>query len=177
MNRNELFDKNQALVHHVYNTCFKHKLSSHLRNNNEDDFIQEGYMALWTACEKFDPNKGVEFSTYAYTCIKCEMTELLMKLTNNGRFTKSVDVTCSLDDATNGIWKQHELTPAPEREDISWIWESNVLSELEQKIMRKRYEGYTMREIGEQLGYSGAYIHKKYKSAIEKLKRLSEREL
>lgn len=170
MDRNKLFNDNQKLVPHVFNTYFKHKLRPHMLNNHEDDFIQEGYLALWDACKNYNPEKGAEFSTYACVCVKCIMTEVMMKLTDNGCYKKQVEVTCSLDDNTNGIWEQHELTPAPEQEDISWVLESEQLSKLERFIIRKVYEGYSMREIGRMVGYSGAYIHQKYHSAINKLK-------
>lgn len=43
-----------------------------------EDLIQEGNVALIKAAEKFDPNNGARFSTYAMWYVRCWMRELVM---------------------------------------------------------------------------------------------------
>ncbi len=42
------------------------------------DLVQEGNLGLMKACEKYNPNLGCRFSTYAYYWIKCFITRAIM---------------------------------------------------------------------------------------------------
>lgn len=53
----------------IYKILYTHKLLPRFQEF-EDDFIQEGYLALLGAVSTFNPEKGTKFSTYAYTCIR-----------------------------------------------------------------------------------------------------------
>lgn len=59
--RNELVCRNLPLVTWVV----KKKYAKPARSFEEEDLIQEGNLGLITAAEKFDPNRGNRFSTYA----------------------------------------------------------------------------------------------------------------
>lgn len=67
----EQFEPHLEMVKAIYNKYF----SSYrwLR----DDLIQEGNIALFKACQKFDASKGVKFATFAYKCIKTTMLDLI----------------------------------------------------------------------------------------------------
>lgn len=39
----------------------------------DDDYIQEGMIGLWKALKRFDPSRGVQFSTFAVVCILGEV--------------------------------------------------------------------------------------------------------
>lgn len=67
------------------NTLIKHNLklvvsiSYKFPKKDQLDYINEGYIALIKAVEKFEPDKGFRFSTYATRCIKGYMFNFLSK--------------------------------------------------------------------------------------------------
>ena len=61
---NELFLNNMRLVPYIY---IKYK--SKLRTRNVDDLLQEGYIGLLRACNKYDSTRGTAFSTFAWSYI------------------------------------------------------------------------------------------------------------
>jgi RNA polymerase sigma factor (sigma-70 family) len=66
--KNELVEKNQKLVLSVALTCFRPK------NSTIQDMVQYGTLGLIHAIDKFEPEKGFRFSTYAYWWIKQSIT-------------------------------------------------------------------------------------------------------
>lgn len=78
--RNDLILKNQGLVK---------KIASEIRRNSRDnggnsnpslsfkDLVNEGNLGLIDAIEKFNPDKGFKFSSYAHTSIKRRMIRLI----------------------------------------------------------------------------------------------------
>lgn len=67
--RNQIVENNMRLVYYVLNKERYSKLYRLPDDYTEDDRLQEGYMALIKAVDKFDISKGHRFSTYAYSCI------------------------------------------------------------------------------------------------------------
>lgn len=68
--RNALTQANLRLVAHVVKTYGKQDLSSL-------DLIQEGNIGLMRAVEKFEPERGFKFSTYAYWWIRQAITRAI----------------------------------------------------------------------------------------------------
>lgn len=59
--RNEMMEKNYGLVVDV---------AKHFRGlADHEDLVQEGMFGLAHACERFDPSRGLKFSSYAWRCI------------------------------------------------------------------------------------------------------------
>lgn len=63
--RNELVERNQPLILWVIET----RLGASLPGEGDDD-IQEGVLGLSKAAEKFDPSRGLRFTTYAVNWIQ-----------------------------------------------------------------------------------------------------------
>lgn len=82
----EQFEPHLEMVKAIYNKYF----SSYrwLR----DDLIQEGNIALFKACQKFDASKGVKFATFAYKCIKNDMLLFLMQETKYSKYSSSAAI-------------------------------------------------------------------------------------
>lgn len=66
----ELFENNQSLVGWCYNQYFGDYKSMYL-----EDIMQEGRLALWECCQKFDESKGFQFSIYAVPFVTGKMRQ------------------------------------------------------------------------------------------------------
>lgn len=62
--REKMFNDNMGLVYKVATTYHKGIMPSH-----GDDILQEGFVALLEAIDRFDESKGNKFSTFAYNTI------------------------------------------------------------------------------------------------------------
>lgn len=69
--RDEIFSRYLGLVDSV--------ARSHLRSRPEEreDLLQVGYLGLLAAIERFDPGRGIRFSTYAGHCISGEIRHFI----------------------------------------------------------------------------------------------------
>jgi RNA polymerase primary sigma factor len=70
--RQKMIAANSGLVAFV---AYKHKTSS----LSFDDLMQEGSIGLIKAVDRFDPNRGIRFSTYAVFWIKQAISRLILK--------------------------------------------------------------------------------------------------
>ena len=59
----ELVRRNEGLIHHILRRQFR-------GDALYDDLVQEGRIGLWKAILRFDPHRGVAFSTYAGVAIQ-----------------------------------------------------------------------------------------------------------
>lgn len=69
------FEENMPLVGFVLQKHFKQYLGS----SCHEDLMQEGYLALWRSCQKFDEDLGYQFSSYATNSIRYAMLNYLRK--------------------------------------------------------------------------------------------------
>jgi RNA polymerase primary sigma factor len=68
--KNKLVTSNLRMVQSVVNTYIRNGLSAHY---NAGDMMQEGIVALIRAAEKFEPDRGWKFSTYAMYWIRASV--------------------------------------------------------------------------------------------------------
>ncbi|MCQ6277168.1 sigma-70 family RNA polymerase sigma factor [Bacillus sp. V3B] len=105
---------------------------------NQDEFYQVGLLALWEASEKFDEQKGVKFSTYAYSVIR---GRLLMFLQNETKWDDRVFYP------SEEYWDQLECeTSLLEKETLLCYFLH--LTDLQKKwVLLHFYEGWTNADI------------------------------
>ncbi|MFZ9327046.1 MAG: sigma-70 family RNA polymerase sigma factor [Polynucleobacter sp.] len=60
---------NTKMVVHITMGFFRRRQGLRLNDDRLNDYLQQGMLGLIRAVEKFDPNKGYKFSTYAYRWI------------------------------------------------------------------------------------------------------------
>lgn len=138
-------EENRGLVYKVFNTRFsKYRYI-------EEDLIQEGLIALWTACEKFDASRGLAFSTFAVTCIKNAMLNYLAKERRYRSNTTSGDTVLDEEIGEATILDTLEDTRAEDFEEKVLLAEvleiAKETGHLE--IIRLKLEGYSQKEIAD----------------------------
>ena len=81
-----MISSNQKFVHHIgkkYKHCVKYY----------DDLISAGNVGMVKAARRYDPNRGVKFTTYAYYWIRKEMLELCkMEYTHGNTLSISQEI-------------------------------------------------------------------------------------
>ena len=141
-----IIDDNMGLVVSVVNT-FRPKDA-----NQRDEFMQLGRIALWKAAQKYDASKA-KFSTMAWNYIRYEILKSLRK--------ESKESFERINDGiSNSINKSH----------ISEMFTSDM-TDIECDIINLRNQGYTFKDIGEQIGYTSRWAYHIYQSAITKIRK------
>lgn len=136
----------------------------------DDDLYEIGIIGLCEAINRFDSNKGVEFSTYAALLIRGALTKAFRK--------KRIIPAISLDETyrTNneGEVAYKEMIADKKRfeEEVEISIIVGLLSERERKIMHLYvYEGKTQVEIAKAVGIKQAQISRilgKIRKKLEK---------
>lgn len=126
-----------------------------------EDMLSEAYMGLWIACEKFDPSLGIQFSTYAVTCIN----RSLMRFMDDCKFAES-----GHDAEMKHLPDQRTDDPLVWNEDT---WQSVIdqVPENYRPVFVKYYrEHKTYKQIAKELGHSPARSQQICISAIKCLR-------
>lgn len=75
MDRKRLADRNIGLITQVIKRHFRYRSP----NIEFDDLLNSGYIGLRKAAERFDPNRGTKFSTFAYHYIRNSIQKFMYK--------------------------------------------------------------------------------------------------
>lgn len=138
-----------------------------INNFTYDDIMQELYMVAINCADKFNPDKGIAFSTYLTKSCQYKVQELRMK---NRHHTENLDDYVG-EDTTFLDMLQDPYNPTPEE----WTLEQDILEELDKlpygNITRMfLLEGKSQIEIAKELGLSQSYVNKTHRRNIEKLR-------
>ena len=141
---------------------------AHLRllyDNDVDDLVQEGLLALVNAVNTFDNSKGVKFSTYANVCISNRLTNTVQKNSYNNNIANFNEF---FNDITN-------ITPESiilEKEKTQELYNKiiNLLSEKEWKVFCLFLTGSTYDQMARQLNIPLKVVDNSMQRVRRKLK-------
>lgn len=160
-----------------------------------EDLFQAGWLGLHHAAERFDPERGFKFSTYANWWIRAFIQRTIMNERRTVRIpvhaqtdafkrgerlhidALSLDAPLDSSDPGSGTWldlQRSDSDPSADAEhnDLATLVESAVeaLSEKERRIIRGRFwRDRTLGEIGEDLGVSRERIRQREANALARL--------
>lgn len=191
--QNKLVEANLRFVVKIANR-YKHYMEL-------EDLITEGNLGLMHAAEKFNPNNGNKFSTYAVWWIQAYIQKAIRETSTGIRFPAhkfkemknpkwniaSLDKTIDCDgdaDVTLGAFLKDNRVQTPEEEFINSSSSSQIrkminnLNANEQTVLTKRYgldgkKPMSLSEIGTLMGYSKERIRQLELRAINHLKNIS----
>ena len=130
---------------------------------NFDDAIGEGNLALVNAGRTFDPNAGVEFSTYATACISNAVRNMWR---SEGRERVRIDRLMSA--TTEEMLSEH---PIEMTGDVAKALES--LDDRTQEIVRMRHlEGLTLEAVADRVGLGKSRVQVLEKQGLERMREI-----
>lgn len=180
------FEDNFGLVHVVMQGMY-------FQDSERDDVWNRGLYGLWEAADRYDPDKGSSFVSYAKLRIRSEIIELHRERQKLSRTTKQpreptamngrvyLDAPISGEDgATNADYLVADA-PGPEEQyidDESAREQSalvrNLLATLpreQRDVVVARIMGQKNEAIGDAFGFTGSYASRLYWAAIKALRR------
>lgn len=151
----------QLLAEKNHNLIYTFMQSHNLSLNAVEDWYGVVAIGLCRAAMTFDPTKGCEFSTFAYTCMENEVRREIRDRHNDASAVVSLDETIPGADETlyvDTVSDGSDFTLAMEQSDIlSRAFRG--LTDSQQKIIRLVFgQGYTGVEVARKLGISPQYI-------------------
>ncbi len=138
-----------------------------LSSYNEEDFFQEGLIALCNAVKSFESDKHVLFSTYATVCIKNRMKDILKSAGREKRKAQTISLDSQLEEeggdyhsviASDALSPEEKLLEEEKRTEQKKKLQM-ALSHFEYQVLMLRIEGLSYEEIASEL-------EKKEKKAI-----------
>jgi len=134
------------------------------RNHKQDynDIMQEGYIGVCHAYDRFDSKHGAAFSSYAYLWVRHYIRQYCLKSWHVKNNTGSLD------------YSDYNLGDYDIREDILNVISSNKeinkLPKQDKDLIQLRMEGFTYQEISEKLGYKNLHVcRNRYKELEQNL--------
>ena len=148
-----------------------------------DDLISEGSIGLMKAADKFDPNRGKPFVTFAAPFIRKSIEDAISRITGEVP-VMSTDESLPIGSNNNfTLLNVLEDTGAPKTDAIleqnslsdEMATAISTLNEREQAVIRRYFgiesQRMTMAEIGEELGLKRERVRQIRDKAVRKLKK------
>lgn len=143
-------------------------------DTDDSDMIQEGMVALLSACRSYDSSKGMSFKNYLMLCVENRYRSIL----RSARRKSSVPTAkiISIEDEQEVAVDPTETSLPEFVETMEYIDDlhrilKDSLSELEYKVAILHLSGYTYREISEKLNVSQKTVDNAHTRIRQKLYR------
>lgn len=161
--RDKLIEDNLGLVGHICKTVYPSCIGP-----NFDDFFQIGCLGLITAADRFDPDKDIQFSTFAYKHIAGAIARAIKKDYAPNNDVISIDSTVP---GTDELVVADIVADETDEYDRIFVEEDRFLKTLDDKdryIWNRRKDGATFAQIGEELGIT----HQGVQHHLNKIRKL-----
>ena len=121
---------------------------------DDSDMLQEGMVALLSACRSYDESKGMSFKNYLMLCVENRYRSLLRSATRKGAVPARNII--SIEDEQEAGFDPTASTPSELVETKEYISAlrrvlKNSLSDLEYKVAILHLSGYSYKEIAKRL--------------------------
>lgn len=137
-----------------------------------DDLVQEGYIGLFRAMQRYDDRRQASFSTYAITCINNSMTSAIRQTARKKHLPLSGYLSLDEDDT---VRLASEYTPeelAIANEEYAAL-QNNIqhnLSDFERDVLALYLEGYDYLAVAQRLDTTPKSVDNALQRARKKLK-------
>ncbi|MDD3393933.1 MAG: sigma-70 family RNA polymerase sigma factor [Anaerotignum sp.] len=158
----ELFNANMDLAYFLLHKYFPWY-------GNDEDAKQICLIGLWKASEKFNPDKGYEFSTFAARVIMNQM-RIFLRDERKRKKIKYVDNISFYDDEEFNV-----IDSIPDKYEgevsLGFCFKelSGKLSERETQVLQMKIKGYNQNEIAKRLQTSQPTVVRCLKRIVSKL--------
>jgi len=145
------------------------------------EVVSEGNMALMRAVEKFNPERGFKFSTYACRAILKAFSRTALKASRHrSRFPVEFEPDLEKSDWAD---RRRETTEGECIEELKHIVDQNLadLTQVEQTVIRQRFNWreqseneLTLEEVGRIIGVTKERVRQIQNKALAKIKQVME---
>jgi RNA polymerase sigma factor (sigma-70 family) len=126
------------------------------RPQQYQEMVSDGCLGLLRAVDKYDPSRGVKFSTYAYSVIKFTMIASIRKTVRDGQII-------SLDSLPD---HRDDLHDFEQREYLDHLL--SRLNRKEKAVIQARADGKSLAWVARNLGVSKETVNKIRRQAQDK---------
>lgn len=161
------------LVDKVVGT-YRSRHSVQLLSRMRDECMSEGYLRLLKCVDKYDPERGILFTTYASRAIQKGIYDVLRNQSQLDDLTVSIDNVSEVElsdalEATTYTEKEHE--------DWDWVDSFKPEGEVDSDIFERLILGTaTQKEVGDDHGIARKTIATRYRRMKIKIKKQIEEE-
>lgn len=133
--KDTIIRNNQGMVHEIIAKKFDYQYI-------KEDLFQEGLIALNSAIDNYNPDKKIQFSTYAYIIIRNKLINY-MRSENRQMKTESLDESCKTAYPPISVESFLEMSKSVYKDTSSKFLEgimSNKLNNKQKRAFKKMYK-------------------------------------
>lgn len=169
MTPEELFAENQRLVTFTYNKHFSHHT---LSESWKQDLFQEGFIALWIACNKYNEELNTTFSTFACACIYRRMLRYIQYKINRHASTLSLEEISMIEDSNYFKSPSESFHSSLEITDLIDYTLKRCRNQKVSDVVSLVLKGFKQNEVSEMLNISQGQVSRLWQIFKEKFREI-----